>query len=772
MIKKVILLLPMLFMLLATTPAWGQNAVGEWMVHTSYDSDAVSCVAEGRQWVYYFAGKNLFRLDKSTGENESLSVVNALSDMSISRICYNSEKDYLVVVYTNSNIDIITSDGSVINMPEIKDAVLTSGKTINDVTFAPGVIYLATDFGYVVIDDKKFVVKESHLYREPLLSVAQVGETLLLSSADVLYYGNASEYHEHLASFKTASLKGGCRFWPIDNNHFFYLTGWTFLATMTLDDNGDASFSAPVIIESKTTVVQATRGGFLLNVPLLGKYFTTDADGSNPVAVECPGEVCSSHPDGDGTVWAAGADGLHQLGSDNYFRPNVMSFTSPYWLAFDEAEDLLYVSTTADNGVIVKTSLPTRINTYDGIKWKDVTPEGAPSEGSFDIHFLPDVPGTYLLSTWRQGLMRIKEGEIIFTYDDTNSPMVRRWAIHPITSIDRQGNLWVIQPYENEAHPVMVLPAAKARQNAADSSDWIVPVIDGLYTGYTKGAKLLSTLNSNYDIKVFADGGFEKPLVMWNSAGEISSHPQQVSYDKLNDQDGQTFSWTYILSLVEDMTGMVWMGTSEGICMFNPAQAFSGSAFNAVRPKVPRNDGTDYADRLMDGIQVNDIAVDGANRKWIATQSSGLFLVSPNGDQVIKKFNTTNSPLASNTVYQVCCNPNTNSVYVTTPAGLYEYFSDSSPAEPTYDNILAYPNPVRPDYLGEVTIKGLMDNSLVKIADASGQVIAQLKSTGGMVAWDCCDQRGERVKTGVYLVLCSQAGGGSEAVVTKIAVIR
>ena len=132
----------------------------------------------------------------------------------------------------------------------------------------------------------------------------------------------------------------------------------------------------------------------------------------------------------------------------------------------------------------------------------------------------------------------------------------------------------------------------------------------------------------------------------------------------------------------------------------------------------------------------------------------------------------TNSPLSSNTVYQVCCNPNSNSVYLTTPAGLYEYFSDSSPAEPTYDNIYAYPNPVRPEFMSDVTIMGLMDNSLIKIADASGFVIRQLKSTGGMATWDCCDQNGERVKTGVYMVLCSQANGSGEAVVTKIAVIR
>jgi hypothetical protein len=261
-------------------------------------------------------------------------------------------------------------------------------------------------------------------------------------------------------------------------------------------------------------------------------------------------------------------------------------------------------------------------------------------------------------------------------------------------------------------------------------------------------------------------------LVIWDSNGKTSTPENKEKFTKLTDQDGQTVSWTNIKCLTEDLNGMIWMGTTEGICMFNPAKAFSGSAFTVVRPKVPRNDGTGFADRLMDGIQVNDVAVDGANRKWIGTQSSGLFLVSSDGSQIIKRFNTDNSPLASNTVYRICCNPNSNSVYVTTPDGLYEYFSDSSPAEPNYSNIYAYPNPVRPEFGGDVIIKGLMDNSLVKIADASGNVLAQMKSTGGMVTWDCCDQYGNQVKTGVYLVFCSQANGSGNAVVTKIAVIR
>ena len=120
----------------------------------------------------------------------------------------------------------------------------------------------------------------------------------------------------------------------------------------------------------------------------------------------------------------------------------------------------------------------------------------------------------------------------------------------------------------------------------------------------------------------------------------------------------------------------------------------------------------------------------------------------------------------------MCCSPNSNSVFITTPEGLYEYFSDSSPAESSYDSLFAYPNPVRPDYGGDVTITGMMEGTLVKIADVSGNVIRQLKSTGGMATWDLCDENGEQVKSGVYLVLCSQSNGSDKAAVTKIAVIR
>lgn len=765
--KKILLLLALVLSLNAVA----QNAVGDWNIHTSFVGEKVTNVFETNRFVYYLSGSSLFRLDKETQENESLSVANDLSDMGISEIFYNKLRDYLVVVYSNSNIDIIMSNGSVVNMPEIKDAVLTTSKTINDVTFTYGLIYLATDFGYVVIDDKKMVVKESHLYGEKMTSVAQMGDMLLLSTTDKFYYGDASEYHDQLSSFNTGSLKTNCRFRTINDSTCFCFTSRVYVGTMTVNGNGKVSFKSDLVIDGKTTEAQhTTNDGFLINVPSKNLCYTTDADGLNPVAIETNGEMCSAHPNGDGTKWAVGPLGLHKMGHENYYKPNALSFDMPFWMTFNKSQNLLYVTPPSANGFFTTTA-PTAVGTYDGVRWNDVTPDDAPVNGCYWIEFLPDASNTYFLGTWRDGLLKVVDNKITFQFDSTNSPLKKQYAMHPVTSIDRFGNVWVAQPLENKDNTVYVLPAAKTKLNEPAKSDWNIIQIDGISSGHTQRSVFLSTRNSKYDIKIFSDGDFERPVFFWNSDGDLASHPQQMSYKQLVDQDGVPFSWTNIVCLAEDLNGTVWMGCTEGVVSFNPAQAFSGD-FKINRIKVPRNDGTNMADYLLDGIQVNDVAVDGANRKWIATQSSGLFLVSADGSQIINRFNTTNSPLASNTVYKVCCNPNSNSVYVTTPAGLYEYFSDSTPAESSYDNIYAYPNPVRPDFTGDVTIVGLMDNSLVKIADASGNVIRQLKSTGGMVTWDCCDQYGERAQTGVYMVLCSQANGNGEAVVTKIAVIR
>ena len=310
---------------------------------------------------------------------------------------------------------------------------MTSSKTVNDVTFAPGKIYLATAFGYVVIDDTKFVVEESHFYTEALTSVAQAGDLLLISTASRLYYGDANEYHDQLSTFNATSSMANCRMRVIDEQSFFSLmSDKTSLAQMDLHDNGTVSFNTQNLYNSLTTDVQKTHGGYLLNVPGDSVCYKTNEAGLDLESIDTDGEVCSSHPSGDGTLasmWAGGPDGLHLLGSQNYYLPNAMTMPQPFWMTYNKERDMLYVSSSGTNAFFENNAYPIQVNTYDGMKWTDVTPEGAPNHrtrGSYWIEFMPGDPDTYLMGTWRNGLLKVKDNKVVTPPTEQVLPGVTR----------------------------------------------------------------------------------------------------------------------------------------------------------------------------------------------------------------------------------------------------------------------------------------------------------------------------------------------------------
>lgn len=213
----------------------------------------------------------------------------------------------------------------------------------------------------------------------------------------------------------------------------------------------------------------------------------------------------------------------------------------------------------------------------------------------------------------------------------------------------------------------------------------------------------------------------------------------------------------------------MWIGTSSGPLYLTPADMQSGVF---TQHKVARNDGTNLADYLLANFNTRSIAVDGANRKWIGTQN-GVFLISDDCNTQVQHFTTENSPLLSNTVTDIKVDPNSNMVYFATDKGLCSYASDATqPADiMTKDNVYAYPNPVRPDYTGPITIVGLSYNSDVKIVTSNGVLVNKGRSTGGSYQWDGCDLKGRHVASGVYMVEAATENGEKGAV-CKVAVIR
>ena len=335
---------------------------------------------------------------------------------------------------------------------------------------------------------------------------------------------------------------------------------------------------------------------------------------------------------------------------------------------------------------------------------------------------------------------------------------------------DSQGNLWMVQTSNPNADAV-VISAQNQQLNEVNASHFVTNNLGGKCYAGTSGSKRTSFDIGAGDTKVFSLGNYNDPLIIWNNNDDLSVKQYKI-FNSFNDQDNKPFStygWTYIKA---DNERRIWVGTVSGVISFDPQEAFN-TDFRITRNKVTINEGAQVNEVLLEGTQVNCIDVDEFNRKWIGTNTNGVFLVSADGSEIIKHFDNTNSPLPTDQIYSVCCNRATNSVVIVTANGVVEYFNDMTPSEADYNNVYAYPNPVQSTFTGYVTIKGLMENSNVVITDAAGNTVATTTSIGGVAIWDVCNEQGVPVKTGTYKVYASQGQiTGREKPVTKIAVIR
>lgn len=768
-------------------------SAGIWKIHNIYVSTPTELIDTGDK-VYSLVDGFLYCYEKDSDEFNTYNKGNYLHDANIKQIYYNYEKKYLVVVYTNSNIDIIQDNGKVINISDIKETSITASKNINDVTFATDRAYLATDFGYVVINDKKFEILESRIFYKALTSVAQVGDVLFLASADAVYYDNVKSGHNSLSQYMSKSISNA-RLFNFGNESKFALILPSSLEIATISGSGETlDFTRKAIYSGKVTSIQQRKstGNYFAQVPSVPLIIEINGDGSYAkinMPTDLKNEKVSSF-ESSGHWWTAGVNGLRNIeikddGSIatliDYMRLNASSITDPKHLQYNETQKKLYVANTGlwwyNNTLHCKGI----INTFDGETWEDITLPSVPTTRGnrpylysiFNTVFNPLDPNMYFIETYFEGVYVVKDGQVINKYDWTNSPLGNyidyNCNVPNGLQFDKDNNLWIVQAYDSQLFSPVVLPPSKITKTDLTASDWIVPNIS-----FIPNWRQVFLISKKHNVAIYNSGTWGSDLIAWDCNGSIGESVKQKSYSngKLLDQDGGVVNWTYLYCLSEDKNGKVWVGHKAGVFELDPENIFSEN-FHATRLKVPRGDGTNYADYLLDGIPVMCITPDAQNRKWIGTNGSGLFLVSADGSKVLEQFTTKNSVLSSDVIYSVVCNPNTGAVYISTPNGMLEYSGDGSTPSDDLSNVYVYPNPVRPEYTGMISITGLLENTLVKIANASGTIVKSLMSSGGTVTWDGCNESGERVRSGVYYVLASKREGDSNtAAVAKFLIVR
>lgn len=378
---------------------------------------------------------------------------------------------------------------------------------------------------------------------------------------------------------------------------------------------------------------------------------------------------------------------------------------------------------------------------------------------------------THLFAGARNGLYEYKDGKFVNHYDYRNSPIERfdgksaEYQMVTATKFDHQGNLWLLNSQAPTASLIKLAGGTFTQYNHAE----IMKLNDGGFKNKSNG-NLRDIIIDSYGTMWFVNNHYSAPaLYQYDTESNTIK-----AYETIINQDGIEANGVYNVSCVtEDLQHNIWIGTNRGPFMLERSEIIgNGSIFTQV--KVPRNDGTDYADYLLSGLHITAMAIDGGGRKWFGTNGNGVYLISADNMEQIQYFTTENCPLLSNTIQSIAINPHTGEVFFGTDQGLCSYMSDAiAPAENMdKDDVYAYPNPVDfNNYTGLITITGLTYDADVKITNAAGFLIAEGRSNGGLFTWDGRDTKGNRVASGVYNVITA-THDGKKGTVCKIAIVR
>lgn len=791
-----------------------KQPIGTWKVFPTYSTPAQK-VVETTDLVYYLTGGNLFSYDKKNDESYSYTTENKLNDNNITDIYYNHEKKYLVVCYESGNIDLLYDNGRVKNMSDIMDSSVTPPLTITNVFFDGDFIYVGTAFGIVKFNEPRAEVVTSGNYGKKINSLCVMGNRLVIHSDDCFkWIDKNSPLNDESRFTRLYNHNEPYEMIPVSDNQMFVALKHPqyVLALHTINfENGNMvgwnTFTSYHNVVPKYIIHGSDETIYYVADNTL--YKVTD-DITEEKVVEFPEEYDASYSStlsGKESMWILNHQGLGNFSFDgeggvtvntDYMHPNACTVGKVRYFYTSWVNNRLYAQNSgitayrfggSTRGLDVAQTCG--YMDLDNGGYKDITayPVYAKAPiiqtqqriyGNYAISptgFAEDPTDTSIcfVATADDGIYKVKDGQVIGRYDSDNSPLLlndNRHIVYGI-SVDKAGNLWVIintKAYTNS--PLMVLPADKVKLDPAEinEEDWYHPDLkDDDYWG-GMDVKIFHCKKSNMVFIIQSSG----ELFAYDTRGTLNNFKDDRIrlWEGFTDQDGKEFKPNFLSAICEDNNGKVWIGSNEGLIEISPSNALNPN-MTVTRIKVPRNDGSNLADYLLGTDLTMDISVDAANRKWIATYGSGLYCVSSSGNEIIHNFTSDNSPLVTDKINCVYADKAIGTIYIGTDLGLMSYTSDATPSKENYDDILVYPNPVKPEYRGDVNITGLMDNSLVKIADVSGNVVAQGRSEGGRYVWNVCNSAGVRVKTGVYYVMVSQnATGSSTAAVAKIMVIN
>lgn len=748
------------------------TAIGEWTYYLSYH-DATHCIPVGKSIYALYAG-NLLIYDTEDGAVTTPTKLDGLSEKQIVLMqdCQAAQK--VILVYNNGNIDLLHRDGTIENMPQYKNKY--AGSSLNDLSIVGNDAFLATSEGIVHINVKQAEFTGFYTLKTPIYSATMSGNVLYAATDAGVYRCNITENPLDVATWSIYNTTVARQLIAM-GDHLYLNTAKKGVYLLS------ASNPTPqqLIKTVQTSYFADSKGIIFYNKT---SYTPINSQPPTSVAstVTLPSSTNAICRTTDGTLWMAqGFDGLNAYKATD----SGLQATTTGIGGFGPKRDLCYFLRYAGERLLVAGGrldpfdlihYPGTAMYYEKGAWSIFEEEGIAEHSGGKYQDLtsiiqhPDDPTQHTLTSARVGLFHFKDGKYAGYHSLDNSPLVsaaansKNYVRTDGLQYDHEGNLWMVN---NQVDSVIVIRMKDGSWRKL------------FYAPLEKAPTLATTL---FDRKGrfwicsrrtvnYHNGG----LMGIDYAGTIDTQDDDYSYYRshITNQDGTSYKFEGVQTIAEDHDGRIWVGTDIGLFVIDNPDDWFNDDFRITQVKVPRNDGTNLADYLLYGMPIISITVDGANRKWIGTSGNGVYLVSASGQEILHHFTSENSPLLSNNVTSIAIHPRTGEVMMGTDGGLVSYQSDAtSPSETLSEGtIQIFPNPVRPEYHGNVTITGLTTDADIKIVTSGGQLVATGTSMGGTWQWDGRNFSGGYAGSGIYYVLIATADGNT-TVAGMLTVIR
>ena len=733
--------------------------------------------------IYALTDNAIFTYNILSGEINKISSIQGLSGETTSAIYFNETFNRVVIGYENGLVEVIDDDGSITISSDIVNFNQSGEKSINHISEFNNKLYLSTPFAVVVYDIEKLEFGDTYFIGNNSSSV-KINETII--SNDIIYAATEEgvfkaditsnlliDFNNWQRLFNGRDFKGVTTFkndlYVIENSKLFTFDGASLTEKVNFNKeiknikstNTNLCISLDKearIYDSSMNLVQEFTSDLEYDYSLNTAFFEDDMAflatkefGILETKISQPTTYSEIHPEGplsnavfsitaqNNDLWVVygGYDGTY---APSFNKQGFSNFNGESW-----------INTKYDSNLPIKDLNHVTI---------DINAKNKVYISSFGST-------ENITSQATGGLLVVENNEVIEFYnhknstiEDTNLTDSKVTIRVSGTAFDDLGNLWVTS-----------IAGSNELKKLSNSQEWSSIDLSSLTKDKIAIGLTEVVVDRNNSIWI---GSRRNGAYVYNENGNrkkaLIATPNEGNLPDLN-----------VRTIAVDRSNRIWLGTKSGLVVYSNASGVFEEVATNAQPVVINGDENGFGDRLLGNQTINSIVVDGADNKWFGTDRGGVLCTNPSGQTTIAIFSKKNSPLPSNRILKISIDKEAGKVYFATDKGIVAYNSNVAPFGDVLEAVYAYPNPALKNHL-TVTIDGRNGTHLpkginVKILDVAGNLVHETnviegqELQGGKVVWNKRNLAGNKVASGIYIVLLSN-DDASETAVTKIAIIN